>query len=188
MKMKPLSIYPNTNPLDQIQIATPCDARWEDMLGDNRVRFCGSCTKHVYNLSEMQTEEALALIQDMEGDLCVRLYRRADGTVLTQDCPVGLAAKARQKARRFYAGAIAMGLSLMAGISGALGKSECTAPITKTPSTEAKAMQIQAAEPVRALPNDEVIMGEMVLPKHEVIMGGMKSPQMGAVAPRAPIQ
>ena len=185
--MKPLSIVSDKNPLDQIQIASPCDARWEDMLGDNRVRFCGACTKHVYNLSEMQKEEALALIQEMNGNLCVRLYRRPDGTVLTQDCPVGLAAKARQKARRFYAGAIAMGLSLMAGISGALGKNECTDPITKMPSTEPTATRIQAAEPVRALPDDEVIMGEMVLPNHEAIMGGMKMPEMGEVAP-APFQ
>lgn len=169
--MKPLSMYPDANPLDQIQIATPCDARWEDMLGDNRVRFCGACTKHVYNLSEMQQEEALALIQEMNGNLCVRLYRRADGTVLTEDCPVGLLARARQKARRFYAGVIAMSLSLMAGITGAFDKKECASPSETPMPTQVEVGHGQPKSPV------------CVLPRDEVIMGGMKMPEMGEAAP-----
>ena len=172
--MTPLAILPNPNPLDQIQIATPCDARWDDMLGDNRVRFCGACTKHVYNLSEMQQEEALALIQEMNGNLCVRLYRRPDGTVLTEDCPVGLLAKARQKARQFYAGAFAMGLSLMAGITGAFDKKECATPSETPMPTQVEAGHVQPKEPVRVLPREEVIMGEL------------KMPEMGEVAPRSP--
>ena len=174
--MTPLSVFSDANPLDQIQIATPCDARWEDMLGDNRVRFCGACTKHVYNLSEMQQEEALALIQEMNGNLCVRLYRRADGTVLTEDCPVGLLAKARQKARRVYAGAIAMGLSLMVGITGAFDKKECASPSETPIPTQVEAAHVQPKEPVHVLPRDEVIMGKMKMPK------------MGEVAPRSPAE
>jgi hypothetical protein len=59
------------------------------MAGDARVRFCASCLKHVYNLSAMTAAEATQLIQEREGNLCARLFRRADGTILTGDCPVG---------------------------------------------------------------------------------------------------
>src|SRR4051812_47184360 len=37
--------------LDRITIASPCTASWDDMAGDDRVRFCASCQKDVYNLS-----------------------------------------------------------------------------------------------------------------------------------------
>ena len=43
-----------------------------------------------YNLSEMSTKEAVELIPKDEGQLCVRLYRRTDGRVLTSDCQGGV--------------------------------------------------------------------------------------------------
>lgn len=70
-------------------LSSPCPARWSDMRGDDRVRHCDACQKNVYNLTAMPTEEAEALLAE-EGGRCLRLYRRADGTVLTNDCPVGL--------------------------------------------------------------------------------------------------
>lgn len=78
--------------LDQVRIATPCTASWEGMAGDERVRHCGQCDRTVYNVAAMPREEAERLIVAREGRLCLRLYRRADGTILTADCPVGLAA------------------------------------------------------------------------------------------------
>lgn len=79
--------------LERLRIASPCKASWDEMVGDERVRFCGSCQKNVYNLSGMRREEATALIKDRTGEICVRMYRRADGTVLTADCPVGATKK-----------------------------------------------------------------------------------------------
>jgi len=63
-----------------------------------RVRFCSQCNLNVYNLSGMSREEAEALITKTEGRLCVRFYRRADGSILTQNCPVGLKAIKRRVA------------------------------------------------------------------------------------------
>jgi len=61
------------------------------MKGDGRVRFCSHCQLNVYNLSELSADEARALFKQHEGQrLCVRLYQRRDGTVLTRDCPTGL--------------------------------------------------------------------------------------------------
>lgn len=79
-------------PLDQIAVASPCKAPWEQMAGDERVRFCGQCRQHVYNLSEMTREEAETLVLEREGRLCVRFYQRFDGTLITRDCPVGVRA------------------------------------------------------------------------------------------------
>jgi hypothetical protein len=82
--------------LDVIDIASPCSVAWETMVGDDRTRHCHECKLNVYNLSEMSREEAEALVNAREGRLCVRFFRRADGTILTQDCPVGLRALRRR--------------------------------------------------------------------------------------------
>jgi hypothetical protein len=82
--------------LNTVRIASPCRASWNAMEGDDRARFCGTCRKHVYNLSALTAAEAVALVERTEGRLCGRFYRRRDGSVLTTDCPVG--------ARRFRDG------------------------------------------------------------------------------------
>ena len=77
-------------PLEDVRVASPCRADWNLMDGDERVRFCQSCTKNVYNLSAMSKTEAEQLIAEKEGKLCVRYFQRADGTILTDNCPIGL--------------------------------------------------------------------------------------------------
>ena len=77
--------------LANVRVASPCTARWGHMAGDEQARFCAQCSKHVYNLSAMTAEAATALIREKEGQLCARFYQRADGTMLTADCPVGAA-------------------------------------------------------------------------------------------------
>jgi hypothetical protein len=56
------------------------------MRGDDQVRFCGKCRLNVYNLSGMSRRQAEALLGRSEGRVCVRFYRRPDGTVMTRDC------------------------------------------------------------------------------------------------------
>ena len=77
-----------TNPLDAIEIPVPCKASWEGMKGDDRVRHCDLCRLNVYNLSGMARKEAEALLTGSKGRVCVRLYRRPDGTVLTRNCRI----------------------------------------------------------------------------------------------------
>ena len=85
-----------TSPLDRVAVASPCSANWDTMVGDDRVRFCQQCNLNVYNLTRMTRDEAESLVVTTEGRLCVRFYRRADGSVLTRDCPIGLAAIRRR--------------------------------------------------------------------------------------------
>ena len=90
--------------LDSIDVAAPCSAAWDSMTGDDRARFCQDCSKNVYNLSDMTRKEAEALVRENgEGRLCIRFYRRADGTVLTDNCPVGLRAMRNALVKRWVA-------------------------------------------------------------------------------------
>ena len=85
--------------LDSARIASPCSASWSQMKGDERVRYCEECRLNVYNFAELSRSQAEDLIRETEGRLCGIIYRRADGTVLTRDCPVGLMAIRRGTAR-----------------------------------------------------------------------------------------
>lgn len=126
--------------LDDVRIASPCAASWDDMIGDDRMRFCQQCTKNVYNLSAMSREAAEALLragQEREaargGGMCVRLYRRADGTVLTADCPDG----ARRKKRRLALfGAVGGGLMAAgAAVAELFGASHTMGAVPSAPLT-----------------------------------------------------
>jgi len=76
--------------LHNVRIASPCSADWEKMIGNEWVRHCSQCNLNVYNLSAMTGLEAQELVRKHEGRLCLRFYHRKDGTILTQNCPVGL--------------------------------------------------------------------------------------------------
>lgn len=77
--------------LNNIRIASPCPMQWEDMDGESeRIRHCRECDLHVYNLASMRGEEILDLIEGAEGRVCGVLFRRADGTIITSDCPRGV--------------------------------------------------------------------------------------------------
>src|SRR2546423_1324163 len=103
--------------LDDIRVASPCPARWNGMQGDDKVRFCPQCRLNVYNLSSMDVEEAAKLISEKDGRLCVRFYRRRDGTIITRDCPVGVKG-ARRRLTRMYAGTVALCASFVGIILG----------------------------------------------------------------------
>lgn len=104
--------------LDHVRIASPCSARWEQMEGDDRRRYCSTCRLHVYNLAEMERADAERLLRSSgETGLCVRLYRRQDGTVLTRDCPRGQ----RLARYRWLRGAAALLSCLVSGVAMAAG-------------------------------------------------------------------
>src|SRR6266480_251742 len=103
-------------PLDNVRVAAPCNADWEQMIGNERARFCGQCNLNVYNLSSMTRSEAESFIAQNEGRLCVRYYHRADGSVITENCPVGLRA-IRRKISYLARAMISAVLSFLAGVA-----------------------------------------------------------------------
>ncbi|MGH7296238.1 MAG: hypothetical protein ACRELB_14955, partial [Polyangiaceae bacterium] len=150
--------------LDDLRIAAPCPAKWEDMVGDDHVRFCGGCEKNVYNLSSLSRDEAEALLVAREGNLCARIYRRQDGTVLTEDCPVGV-----KKRRRRRATLAAVGGGLMAAAA-ALGAKETRAtmgepmPITMGSVAQVEPLPTAPTSTATTAPTGHWLGGAVALP------------------------
>lgn len=108
--------------LRRIHIASPCSMSWDEMTGDDRRRHCAACDLDVHNFAAMTRDEIETLVRGANGRLCGRLFRRADGTILTADCPVGLAA-VRARARRALARSVAaMGFAISACVLLARGE------------------------------------------------------------------
>ncbi|QQR56690.1 MAG: hypothetical protein IPG59_17030 [Candidatus Melainabacteria bacterium] len=76
--------------LNEIRIAAPCKVPWDSMKGTDTKRYCSQCHLNVYNISNMTAPEAVKLIGS-DTAYCFSLYRRPDGTVITRDCPIGVA-------------------------------------------------------------------------------------------------
>jgi hypothetical protein len=142
--------------LDLIQIASPCHVSWDEMQGDNRVRFCGQCKLHVYDLSQMNRSDAQQFIRQREGRTCVRFFRRRDSTILTRDCPRGLRV-VRQRLVRAAAALAALFVALFttalfAGLQKRSGPNgfRCTEPFF--------------ARWIRPQPEIELFMGDVLVP------------------------
>lgn len=161
--------------LEEIKIARPCRADWNAMTGDQQARFCGSCHKNVYDISQMSRADAEQLIAEKEGKLCLRLYRRADGTVMTQDCPVGI--RVAQKPFKW----LAAGFAALVGSGVALAHQ---APQTQIcPPQNGPTL----TERARKMP----VVGALVnlvspQPMQGMMMGDIAPPIMGETAPVPP--
>ena len=59
--------------LNKVELAFTCPLRWEKLVGGDTERFCGSCQKHVTNLSAMSRHEAAAFLRSTPGPICVRV-------------------------------------------------------------------------------------------------------------------
>ena len=85
--------------LESVFIAAPCNVSWDVMKGTETVRNCTDCSRKVFNLSDMTRSEAEEFLRVNGASQCVSFYRRKDGTIMTDDCPIGLR-KVRNAARR----------------------------------------------------------------------------------------
>jgi hypothetical protein len=134
--------------LGRVKIASPCDARWEDMRGDDRARHCALCDKQVFDLSAMDAAEAEAFLRERVGEpTCVKLRQRADGTILTSDCPIG---ERRRRRRRLVVAGAAVALTAVAGA------------IATAASPADPGCRVDDVMGQMAAPDPRPIMGEMV--------------------------
>jgi hypothetical protein len=122
--------------VDNLQLASPCSAKWKDMRGDDRTRLCLACEKNVYNLEAMTRREIHALIVETEGQFCGRLYKRKGGTVLTADCPLGLREKVGLAAHRLSLTVFLAAMTLVLAVLALVPRTKvCTvsSPVTHQP-------------------------------------------------------
>ncbi len=167
-------------PLHTLKVASPCHADWDAMEGDDQARFCGTCRKNVYNLSAMTEGEAQALVSRLEGRLCVRFYTRADGTLLTQDCPVGLRAARRTLARKLSHAAVLL-LSCASGLLNGLSPAQAV--------THAKKHAVKppvAKPPAAGPPRGLTCTAGVPAPVPPPLMGKIAPPHGPAVMPVPP--
>jgi hypothetical protein len=108
--------------VDDLRIASPCSASWDDMVGDDKRRFCDECGHSVYNASALTRAELDVLLGSHAYQLCLRMYRREDGTVMTADCPVG-----KRRVRLKQVAKVACG-SVLAGVAVAMAAHELQKP------------------------------------------------------------
>jgi hypothetical protein len=85
--------------INALRVAKPCSVGWDSMDGDDRSRMCAQCSLTVYNLEGLSKNEVFDLVGNGSERVCVRLRRRSGGTVITRDCPKGLAAYRRRLGR-----------------------------------------------------------------------------------------
>jgi hypothetical protein len=159
----------------RLKVASPCDANWDAMTGDEAVRFCGSCKKNVYQISNMSNDQVEELLAEA-GETCGRFYQRKDGTLVTADCSVGLKRKRRKQA------VIGMGAGILSvigvamssvGGSPAANQTEQSTPID-TPDHRLFMGAMEQVLPEEVDDEDAVEDKEIVEPAHRVIMGRMR--------------
>lgn len=61
--------------LKQIEVKDPCSQDWDEMTGNDEVRFCSHCNLNVNNLSAMTRKQALKIVRESNGRICVRYVR-----------------------------------------------------------------------------------------------------------------
>jgi hypothetical protein len=137
--------------LDQVHVAAPCPADWDEMKGDDRVRHCSLCRLNVYNLSDMTDDEAERLLANRQGRLCVRYYLRSDGKVMTKDCPKGLRALRQKAVKRLALAAAFVLTSIGCGEQGDKIK-EATGLSLVCPPDKAISGRVAVAGALPALP------------------------------------
>lgn len=155
-----------------IRIASPCPADWDRMVGDERVRHCTECNLNVYNLSAMTERQVQELIAASRGKrLCTRFYRRADGTVLTQDCPWTLRVLARKVSR--------LGAAVLTAIMGV------TVAMARNKPSVAACECSQSQQKDSGIKLTVVDQHGAVIPKAEIIVEAksIKEPLAGATGP-----
>jgi hypothetical protein len=64
--------------LEAIEVSSPCTQDWDSMHGNDEIRFCDHCVKHVHDLSAIRHKDVRKLIARSGGGICVRYTRRAD--------------------------------------------------------------------------------------------------------------
>ncbi|HEX8251360.1 MAG TPA: ankyrin repeat domain-containing protein [Pyrinomonadaceae bacterium] len=92
--------------LDSIRVASECSEDWEEMSGNETVRFCRHCAFEVNNLSALKRKQALRLVRESEGRICVRYVKHPE-----TNAPV-FAEKLYQITRRAGIAAGVLGASL----------------------------------------------------------------------------
>lgn len=93
-------------------IAKPCEESWTTMEGGQRNRHCQLCDKQVHNFAAMTPREIEKLVFKNGGELCARITRREDGSLVTLEA----------QPRASIAAQVAVSASLALSAAGAMAQ------------------------------------------------------------------
>lgn len=148
---------------DSLRVATPCNEDWEQMSGNDVVRLCSHCSKHVNFVSQMTEKQARRLVRDSGGKLCVRYV--ADPVTKRPLFAESLVNITRKRSR-----AAAGALSTMLAFATQL-------PAQQTPAERPTTTEVKRQDGSPALPHREIaatgarISGTITDPNGAVITG-----------------
>lgn len=122
------------------------------MTGSESVRFCHSCKLNVYNIAQFSDSEAQEIFsQNLNGNrICTRIYRRPDGTVMTDNCPRALRRLRDWRNRTFSTIAKVAALAtlfLSANLPGAASSDKDKEKVAPQPS-KSNSTALQSVKPV----------------------------------------
>jgi ankyrin repeat protein len=118
--------------IDSIEVKKACSEDWDAMTGNERVRFCSHCALEVNNLSALTRKQAMRLVSQSGGRICVRYVKNP-----TDNSPV-FARKVYQITRRasFAAGVLSASLAFSTFASAQEGKPALNKARTEISQTE----------------------------------------------------
>lgn len=151
--------------LRKLRVAEPCSENWNEMFGNDRVRFCSHCAKSVNDISAMSPKEALKLVNRSRGNICIRYVENP----LTKEPVIG--GRLYQIARRapaIAAGVVGatLGLSAMSYAQGGTRTAR-----TNTPQQTETAIAINLDKEIPSGTGTAVIWGTVTDPAGAVIPG-----------------
>src|SRR5262245_42889073 len=80
-------MYAKQRRIDQLKVVSPCSTDCDQMYGDEKKPFCSECDKFVYDFSRMTRKQVEAIVSIHRGQMCARITRRPDGSLLTLETP-----------------------------------------------------------------------------------------------------
>jgi Carboxypeptidase regulatory-like domain/Ankyrin repeats (3 copies) len=104
--------------IPQLNLISPCQVDWDQMIGNDRIRFCEHCQLSVHNQVYLSKKQLRRLLARTQGRLCVRF---AEPVVVT---PPALF-KIGRRASALVAGAFSASLSVSTALAGSLDLNQC---------------------------------------------------------------
>ncbi len=156
---------------DDLTIAEPCSASWDEMDGGDERRFCAHCQKHVHHLSAMTPQAARSLLGAPRGaadSLCVRYTADPGGAVRFGARPLAASGPRRQVtgATELVARAAALASMLSALVHGAQALAEGAVLMGEPPAVEPARMGDYVGQ-VPVEPGSEPCDGSAEVPAQE---------------------